>query len=191
MNNKRCWKRSRSSLRVCKSIALPLSGSGWPTGTFPQLFPPVNHALVQNARFKISNRFTFTGTGRSKVPDRKQRWTAVLHRCAGVKSQRVRVLWVTQRRTHTQVYQREPTCRCSGCMHERIFKPFKSYRVHDVENFPFLCVRVEVCPCTLCVCACVWCRLVQGGFVQMRWQMFIAASPPCCRLVTHDGTSYR
>lgn len=187
MNNKRCWKTSRSSLRVCKSIALPLSGLGWPTGIFPQLFPPVNHAVVQNARFKISNRFTSIGTRRSKVPDHKQRWTAVLHRCADVKSQRVRVLWVTQHRTHTQVYLREATCRCSGCMHGRFFlSPLK-----DVENFPFLCVRVEVCPCTLRVCACVWCRLVQGGFVQMWRQMFIAASPPCCRLVTHDGTSYR
>lgn len=154
MNKERCWKRSRSSLRACKSIALPLSGLGWPTGTFPQLFPPVNHAVLQNARFKISNRFTFTGTGRSKVPDHKQRWTAVLHSCADVKSQRVRVLWVTQHGTHTGL---------SARVHMSIqrlhawtfFKPSKSYRVHDVENFPFLCVHVEVCPCTLCVCTCV------------------------------------
>lgn len=191
MNNKRCWKRSRSSLRVCKSIALPLSGLGWPTGTFPQLFPSVNHAVVQNARFKISNRFTFIGTGRSKVPDHKQRWTAVLHRCADVKSQRVRVLWVTQHRTHTQVYQRESTCRCSGCMHEHFFlSPPSLIMCMMWKTFHFyVCMRKFAH--ALCVCACVWCRLVQGGFVQMWWQMFIAASPPCCRLVTHDGTLYR
>lgn len=159
MNNKRCWKTSRSSLRVCKSIALPLSGLGWPTGTFPQLFPPVNHAVVQNARFKISNRFTFIGTGRSKVPDHKQRWTAVLHRCADVKSQRVRVLWVTQHRTHTGLSARVH-------MHEGFFfflRPPSLIMCVMWKTFYFyVCTWKFVHALCVCVHVCDvgWCREV-------------------------------